>query len=146
LDITLLVLRILLTAILYTFLGATLVLLWRDLRQGAGRRSVSVPQGRLVVVECEDGDLEADTAFSLQEVTSLGRTAANTVVLRDPFVSTHHALLVWREGQWWLEDRGSKNGTILNGEPVTRPTVVSGGDLIGIGRVVLRLETEPRTE
>jgi len=136
LDITLLVLRILLTAILYTFLGATLVLLWRDLRQGAGRRSVSVPQGRLVVVECEDGDLEADTAFS----------AANTVVLRDPFVSTHHALLVWREGQWWLEDRGSKNGTILNGEPVTRPTVVSGGDLIGIGRVVLRLETEPRTE
>jgi len=141
LDITLLLLRVLLAALLYAFLAVLLVYLWRDLRQAARRRPVPPPAGRLVVVEGGEAGPEIGTAFPLQEVTFLGRTPANTVVLADPFVSAHHALLVWREGQWWLEDQGSKNGTTLNGEPVTRPTVVSVGDLIGIGRVVLRLVT-----
>jgi len=142
LDIALLSLRALLTALLYAFLGTVMLFLWRDLRRTAGKHPGTLPTGRLVVVEADDSELEPGMAFPLQEVNSLGRTAANNIILRDPFVSTHHALLVWREGRWWLEDRNSKNGTTLNNEPVTRPTVVSAGDLIGIGRIMLRLETE----
>jgi len=144
LDLLLLLLRVLLTAILYAFLAVLLVLLWRDLRRAVEAGLPSRPEGRLIVVEADDGGPEPGTAFPLQEVTSLGRTPANTIILADPFVSAHHALLAWREGWWWLEDQGSKNGTTLNGEMVTRPTVVSAGDLIGLGRVVLRLETEHR--
>jgi hypothetical protein len=141
-DVVLLVLRVLLAALLYAFLVALFLLLWRDLRRTAGGRAVAPPKGRLVLVEPGETSLEAGVAFSLQEVTSIGRTLANIVVLPDPFVSTHHALLAWREARWWLEDLESKNGTTLNSEPVTRPTVVSAGDLIGVGRVVLRLEVE----
>lgn len=141
-DLALLLLRVLLAFILYAFLGSLLALLWRDLRRTTLGAQRPHPQGRLVVIEREAAGLEAGTAFPLQEVTSLGRTAANTVVLPDLFVSSHHALLTWREGRWWLEDRGSRNGTTLNGEPLTRPTVVSAGDLIGVGRVVLRLEVQ----
>ncbi len=140
--LALVLLRILLTVLLYAFFGMLLVLLWRDLRRSAAVSSFPVPNGRLIVVETwEDGN-EVGTVFSLQEVTSLGRVSTNTVVLVDPFVSSHHALLAWREGRWWLEDQGSKNGTTLNSEPVTRPTIVSASDLIGVGRVVLRLELD----
>ena len=141
-DVTLAVLRVLLTLLLYGFLGALLLVLLRDLRQAVGGRGVLAPSGRLVVVESEGVDLEPGTTFSLQEVTSLGRTPANTIVVDDRFASAQHALLAWREGRWWLEDQGSKNGTTLNGELVTQPTIVSAGDLIGVGRVVLRLEVE----
>jgi hypothetical protein len=140
LDLSLLLLRVLLAALLYAFLGVLLVLLWRDLRRAVEAGPPPRPEGRLIVVEAGEGGPEPGTAFPLQEVTSLGRTPANTIVLADPFVSARHALLAWREGRWWLEDQGSKNGTTLNGEPVTRPTVVSGGDLIGLGHVVLRME------
>ncbi len=135
----LLALRFLLAALLYAFLVAVAWILWRDLRRATwgGRPQ---PVGRLVVVEAGAADLEVGAAFSLQEVTSLGRAPSNRVHLSDPYVSAHHALLTWRDGRWWLEDLGSRNGTTLNGEPVTRPTVVSTGDLIGVGRVVLRLE------
>lgn len=136
----LLLLRTLLTALLYAFLGAALLLLWRDLREAASSRAVPRPQGRLVVVEGgETAPLPGDV-FALQQVTSIGRTPASTIVFAEPFISAHHALLTWREERWWLEDQGSKNGTTLNGEPVTQPTIVSAGDLIGIGRVVLRME------
>ncbi|HHH41881.1 MAG TPA: FHA domain-containing protein [Chloroflexi bacterium] len=141
-DLALLLLRVLLTALLYAFLGGVLLLLWRELRETTRQEPPLRPAGRLVVVEAGERGPEPGTAFPLQEVTSLGRTPANTVVLPDPFVSARHALLAWREGRWWLEDQGSKNGTTLNGEPVTRPTVVSAGDLIGLGQVVLRMETE----
>ncbi len=140
-DLLLLLLRVLLTVLLYLFLGAVMILLWRELRQAAGTERGGHPEGRLVVVEAGEEGPEVGAAFALQEVTSLGRGPANTVVLPSPFVSTHHALLVWREGRWWLEDQGSKNGTLLNGELLTRPTVVSAGDLIGVGQVVLRLES-----
>jgi hypothetical protein len=142
LDITLAVLRILLALLLYGFLAALLIVLLRDLRRVTGARTIPTPSGRLVVVEADDVDLAAGTMFQLQEVTSLGRTPANTIVIDDRFASAQHALLAWREERWWLEDQGSKNGTTLNGEPVTQPTIVSAGDLIGVGRVVLRLEVE----
>ncbi len=143
-DWVLLVLRFLLAALLYAFLTAVAWLLWRDLRR-AVRRNRARPAGRLVVVEAGETNLEVGTAFPLQEATSLGRAPFNQIALPDPYVSARHALLTWREGHWWLEDLGSRNGTLLNGEPVTRPTVVSTGDLIGVGRVALRLE-ETETE
>jgi hypothetical protein len=140
-DAGLLALRLLLTLLLFAFLAALGVLLWQDLRRAAaGRGGVPHPDARLVVIEAGQTALEPGMTFPLQEVTSLGRTPANGIVLNDPFVSTHHALISWREAHWWLEDLGSKNGTTLNGEPIGRPTVVSAGDLIGLGQVVLRLE------
>ncbi|MBN1178060.1 MAG: FHA domain-containing protein [Anaerolineae bacterium] len=141
-DVGLAVLRVVLAALLYAFLGGVLLVLLRDLRQAAGGRPVQVPETRLVVVETVEGGPALETAYVLQEVTSLGRTPANTIVLKDTFVSAHHALLAWREGRWWLEDQGSKNGTLLNDERVTQPTVVGAGDVIGVGRFALRLEVE----
>jgi pSer/pThr/pTyr-binding forkhead associated (FHA) protein len=142
-DILLLVLRLLLAGLLYAFLGAVLLILWRDLRQSTAERPETRPESRLVVLDGAgeaDDRLAAGTVFSLQPVTSIGRSASNTVVIPDTYASSQHALLTWREGQWWLEDRNSRNGTRLNGEPVEEPALVSAGDVIGVGRTKLKLE------
>ena len=49
-------------------------------------------------------------------------------------------MLSWRSGQWWLEDLGSRNGTMLNDIPLTESAVISGGDIISIGGTQLKLE------
>ncbi len=146
-DLLLLFLRLLLATALYLFLGTLLLLLWRDLRRPA-EEAPAVPRryGRLVVVAVDSEEEEGDeackvgTTFPLQPVTSLGRAAINTVIIPDAYASAEHALLVQRGGQWWLEDRGSRNGTTLNAVLINGPTVVSAGDVIGIGRVQLKLE------
>ena len=74
--------------------------------------------------------------------TSLGRSPTNTVALNDSFASGEHALIMLRGGQWWLEDRGSSNGTLLNGYRVEEPVVLSAGDIIVVGQVELKLELE----
>lgn len=44
----------------------------------------------------------------------VGRDAVNQIRIENRTVSRRHALLVPREGRWWIADAGSFNGTFLN--------------------------------
>ena len=50
------------------------------------------------------------------------------------------ALLEFADGEWWIEDAGSTNGTVINGELVRARERLQYGDELAIGRVALRLE------
>lgn len=142
----LLALRIASAGVLLAFLGAIFWVLWQDFR-AATDTAHAERRGRVVVVAL-DGDAADELAalrgasWPLLPLTTLGRAPTNTIVLDDAFCSLEHAQIVWRGGQWWLEDRRSSNGTRLNGEPIREPVVVSSGDVIGVGRVQLRLELD----
>jgi sigma-B regulation protein RsbU (phosphoserine phosphatase) len=64
---------------------------------------------------------------------SLGRSRECTVVLSDASVSRRHAQVSWRDGDWWAEDLGSKNGTKVNARRIEGPTRLSPGDVLQIG-------------
>jgi pSer/pThr/pTyr-binding forkhead associated (FHA) protein len=48
-------------------------------------------------------------------------------------VSVRHAELRFEKGAWLLADLGSRNGTYLNGKPVSTGTPVKDGDMIRLG-------------
>ena len=141
-DIALFLLRLASALLLLTALGAVLWFLWRDLKSAVA--PVPMPPGklgRLEVLTLLDGDLRPTGAqFDLRPTTRIGRAPANTVHIDDTFVSSDHALLSLRDGRWWLEDQNSRNGTVLNGLPVTQPTIVTDGDIIEIGSRAFRLQ------
>lgn len=139
-EILLLALRVLLALLLYAFLATVVVLLWRDLRRAEGRAEDLKPKGRAVVIKSGDAQLAVGAVLALQPVTSIGRAKGNTIRIPDEYASAHHALLTWREGQWHLEDRASRNGTILNDSRIGRATIVRAGDIVRIGETELRLE------
>ena len=62
----------------------------------------------------------------------LGRAADCTVVLADPMVSSHHARIEPHDGQWFIADLGSSNGTLVNGLAIQR-TLLKEGDVITLG-------------
>ena len=65
---------------------------------------------------------------------SLGRTAANTILLESPKVSRRHALIHLQNiGEPWLIDFGSSNGTFLNKRRIHQPIRLTDGDQITIG-------------
>jgi hypothetical protein len=142
LDVLLLVLRIATALALYAFLAALFAFLWRDVRAASRLLAAEQrPLGRLIVVACNDDlPLAVGQTFPLRPYTTIGRGTTNTVVLPDGFVSSEHATLVQRGGQWWLDDKQSRNGTTVNDLVVTEPVVLSPDDEIGIGRIKLRLE------
>jgi adenylate cyclase len=64
---------------------------------------------------------------------ALGRSASNAVTIADPRVSRHHATIhAQDEGEYWLIDLGSSNGTQLNARRVVQPQRLKDGDRIVI--------------
>ncbi|MCL0099710.1 FHA domain-containing protein, partial [Dehalococcoidia bacterium] len=69
---------------------------------------------------------------------TMGRSPDNDIVIDDPSVSRKHARLTSKNGQYYIEDLGSMNGTKVNGEKVERGQVDTGTSLIlGSVEVVL---------
>lgn len=62
----------------------------------------------------------------------IGRASDNDVIVDDPMVSRHHCQLKLQHGAYSFTDLGSRNGSTVNGQPVS--TVALGpGDVIRVG-------------
>lgn len=79
-----------------------------------------------------DGRLRARHVFQ-EDAVIVGRNVENTIQLPSPRVSRRHCRFERdEEGAWSLQDMGSSNGTLLNGERIEGAEVVSG-DVVWIG-------------
>ncbi len=77
-----------------------------------------------------------DAPWSLLELdrerTVLGRHPSSQVVLDNEAVSRHHAQILESHGHFFLEDLKSRNGTLVNGQPVGQPTELQDNDSISL--------------
>ncbi len=145
-ETQLLLVRAVLLILLYAFLGGVALVVWLDFRR-AGRPGVaavsgaSTPAARLIVLDPGGSDRPPGSSLPLAPVTSIGRDLDNEVVLHDATVSGRHAVVLRRDGAWWVEDLGSTNGSFLNGDTVRPelPALVRSGDTVQFGAVRLRL-------
>ncbi len=69
----------------------------------------------------------------------VGRSATCHLALDDALVSRRHAILRATEETVTVEDLGSRNGVLVNGERITAPRRLEHGDLVTIGDHELRL-------
>ncbi|MHB0939134.1 MAG: FHA domain-containing protein [Armatimonadota bacterium] len=71
--------------------------------------------------------------YSLYGPLEIGRGTTCDISIPNRFVSTHHARIVPENGAWVLEDLGSTNGTLVNGEPLDSPYPLKPGDRVMVG-------------
>ena len=94
-------------------------------RRGPGTLRILEPEAR-----------QGETYAVGDEVT-VGRGGGCGIVLADDtFVSTVHARVFRRDGNVFVEDLGSRNGTLLNGNPLTGTEQLRRGDRVQFGRTV----------
>ncbi len=94
---------------------------------------MSAPPEEGAWLEAADG-----TRHPIKGSCSVGRAAANTIVLESPKVSRRHALIHLQNiGELWLIDFGSSNGTFLNKRRIHHPIRLRDGNHITIGDQLL---------
>jgi serine phosphatase RsbU (regulator of sigma subunit) len=74
------------------------------------------------------GQGESFTSDLQGEIVVVGRSSDADLQVDDKYLSRKHANLIFRDGGWWIEDLGSRNGTKLNGSFVEEPTRLTAGD------------------
>ena len=94
---------------------------------------------RLVVTE---GPLRGTTLPLTSSAILIGRAPSCTLVLDDDYSSSRHARLYPENGQWFVEDLGSTNGTFLGQKKVDRPMPVGPGDEVRLGKSTLELRRQ----
>jgi pSer/pThr/pTyr-binding forkhead associated (FHA) protein len=88
------------------------------------------------------GALEGKT-FTIEPGLTLGREGHNSLPMPDNKKASRDHAKVWRSGpnQFEIADLGSRNGTFVNDEQITRAPL-KDGDLVRVGDVEMRFEME----
>ena len=73
----------------------------------------------------------------LGHLSTIGRARSQDIQVPDGQVSRQHMAISVLHGRYWIQDRCSQNGTLLNGKPLFGPTMLCVGDVIKIGDTTL---------
>src|SRR5258708_1190624 len=76
----------------------------------------------------------------------LGREGPADIVIEDRGLSRRHAVFEVENGDVWVTDLGSTNGTQINGQSVSRRSRIRHGDEVAIGSVLAYLHVPARLE
>jgi hypothetical protein len=140
-------------ALLYLFLLRVVRAVWAEV---AGPRATRPPPGaaaaapirtrrergssrgvpRLQVVEPAG---HRGRAYELADELTVGRAPGCQITLDDTYASQLHARIFRKDGQLYVEDLGSTNGTYLNRKKVTAPVALRKGDRLQVGKTVMEL-------
>jgi pSer/pThr/pTyr-binding forkhead associated (FHA) protein len=144
-------LKIFLLLLLYLFFLRVLRAVWAEVnpptvpepprpkRDRGPKRATGRKHGPPVLRLVAPPELRGRT-YQLGEEITIGRAAGCQVTIDDTYASQLHARVFQRDGQIFVEDIGSTNGTYLNRKKVTGPMVLQRGDQLQIGNTILELE------
>jgi pSer/pThr/pTyr-binding forkhead associated (FHA) protein len=104
--------------------------------RGGGRQR----RGQPTTLVVSAGTLAGTTVALQGQTITLGRAHDSTIVLDDDYASSRHARIYPdRDGQWFVEDLGSTNGTYLDRNRVVNPVPIPLGAPVRIGKTVIEL-------
>lgn len=141
-DVLLLFGKLALIALLYLFLFAVVragirVVSGGPVASGAVFAGAGAPWSLLV----EKGPAELrGVRVPLDGTVTIGRGTGADITIADTFVSSLHARVSPGAGGPVVEDLGSTNGTVLNGNLITHPTTLKAGDRLTLGDVVIKVD------
>ena len=137
------ILTICLLALIYIFFLRVVHAVWTEVRPARApkqrtprQRKVRSSLGRLVIIAPAD---QAGRVHVIGDELHLGRAAGCEISVDDTYASQRHARIFRRDGELFVEDLGSTNGSYLNREKVSRPTVMKEGDRLQIGATVFEV-------
>ncbi|MBU0553445.1 FHA domain-containing protein [Myxococcota bacterium] len=80
--------------------------------------------------------------YTLRALNTMGRHPGQGIQILDRIVSKEHALITYAGGDYWIQDRGSRNGTYVNGQRIQGRTPLSDRDEVTLGNTTLSFLSE----
>ena len=147
-DPLLRLLNVAVVVVIYLFLLRVIRAVWAELREPISNASeekasdgpnIEVKRGAAKSLRIVDPPESRGTTFQITNELTVGRAQGCHISLDDSYTSQLHARIYRQDGQAYVEDLGSTNGTFLNRRKVTAPTTLFHGDRLQIGRTVFEV-------
>jgi len=115
------------------------------LRYPSAARKYTAADVALYVVVVEGTECGKRIEIGLVPI-SVGRHSDNYFALADPFVSGRHCVIMFENGQIWVSDLSSSNGTFIDGQRVQQRAVWPAAATLQVGNQMLRREYHRRED
>ena len=130
------IIRYIFIILIYYFLYGIIRLIYLDIQHinKINQKGSNNPYLKLINRK-ERLDFDVQEFYDLNNETTIGRSRDNIIQILDKYISSEHLKIVMDEGEYFLEDQGSVNGTYLNSTRIEDVAKLKNGDRIGFGQV-----------
>ncbi|NTW71069.1 MAG: FHA domain-containing protein [Eubacteriaceae bacterium] len=132
------ILKYIFIVIIYYFIYGIIRLIYLDISTTSytGKKiSGKYPYLKLIN-QREKLKFKVDESYVLDGDKTIGRTPKNEIFIQDPFLSGEHAGIAIDHGICYIFDMGSKNGTFVNDEKISKKRhELTNGDAIHLGQL-----------
>ena len=98
--------------------------------------------GQTLALVITAGPKKGERIPLVSEAITIGRASDSSLIIRDDYTSTRHAVLELRRGAWQITDLGSTNGTLVNGSRISSPVTVVPGTSITVGQTLFDVRAD----
>lgn len=147
------------TTIIYLFIFCIIVLIYKDIKRSVSEKDEEEYEDE----EYEEEDEEEpeytaiikhiksreSSGFGLKSKYRIGagpiivgRSEDCDISIPDTYLSQMHFKITCVDGDWFIEDLKSKNGTFVNDIRVRKPALLKDGDIISFGDVQFEFHPE----
>lgn len=126
--------------IIYIIIVVALAIMYKDIkRPNRKKKKISKKFGLEVIKASDNSNLKQGSIVPIQGEITIGRKEDNMIILKEPYVSSHHAKIYSRNNACFIQDLQSTNGTIINSKKINGEELLKVGDLIKIGNSIFKI-------
>ena len=127
------------TLIIYLFIFGVIRLIYLDVKKMSRFENESVNVSGLQTASLKTvhsrkaAELELKKRYMICGQATIGRNRSCDIVLKEKYISGEHVRIWYEKGEWYLQDMGSRNGTMINGQRIRDCVMLDAQDEISFG-------------
>lgn len=125
------------TVIIYLFIFSVMRLIYMDVKKMSRFESEDFSAAPTASLRLTKSKVpltsEVKRRYPIYGEAVIGRSKKCDIVINEKFVSGEHLKIWYEDGEWYLEDLGSRNGTFVNDQRIRKTVLLDPEDVISIG-------------
>lgn len=125
------------TVIIYLFIFSVIRLVYLDVKKMSRFEDNSASDAACASLKPIKSKVELEyrlkNRYSIYDEAVIGRGKSCDIIIPETFISAKHVHIWYENGEWYLEDLGSRNGTTVNGQRIRNVVILDPEDVISLG-------------
>lgn len=127
------------TVIIYMFIFSVIRLVYLDVKKMSRFEENSANDSACASLKPVKSRVEIEhplkKRYNIYDEAIIGRGKSCDIIIPETFISSRHVHIWFEDGEWYLEDLGSRNGTTVNGQRIKTVVMLDPEDEISLGGI-----------